>query len=261
MEVVVVPTPDAAARVVADAYATLLRREPAAVLGLATGSTPLPVYRELIRRHREEGLSFARARAFLLDEYVGLPAGHPERYREFIRTELEQHLDFAADAIVGPGDLDVDPLDAGPAYEKRIQDAGGIDLQILGIGTDGHLAFNMPMSSLASRTRLKTLTPRTRQDNARFFGGDLDAVPTHCLTQGLATILDSRHAIMLGFGRGKAQAVREAVEGPVSSRWPASALQLHPHATVVVDEDAAGQLGFLDYYRTTYAGKPEGQGL
>ncbi|OZD39034.1 glucosamine-6-phosphate deaminase [Rhodococcus sp. 06-1477-1B] len=261
MEVVVVSTPEEAARVVADAYAALLRDTPSAVLGLATGSTPLPVYRELIRRHREEGLSFAQARAFLLDEYVGLPAGHPERYREFIRAELEQHVDFAADAIVGPGDLDVAPLDAGPAYEQRIRAAGGIDLQILGIGSDGHLAFNMPMSSLASRTRLKTLTPRTRQDNARFFDGDIDQVPTHCLTQGLATILDSRHAIMLGFGRGKAQAVREAVEGPLSSRWPASVLQLHPHATVVVDDDAASQLAFAEYYRATYAGKPAGQGL
>lgn len=261
MEVVIVSTPEEAGRLVADAYAQLLRATPAAVLGLATGSTPLPVYRELARRHREEGLSFARARAFLLDEYVGLPAGHPERYREFIRTELEQHVDFAPDAIVGPGDLDVAPLEAGPAYERLIRDAGGIDLQILGIGTDGHLAFNMPMSSLASRTRLKTLTPRTRQDNARFFDGDIDSVPTHCLTQGLATILDARHAVMLGFGRGKAQAVREAVEGPVSARWPASVLQLHPHATVVVDEDAASQLAFIDYYRTTFAGKPAGQGL
>jgi len=261
MEVVVVPTPAEAAVVVADAYSALLERSPAAVLGLATGSTPLPVYRELIRRHREGRLSFARARAFLLDEYVGLPAGHPERYREFIRAELERHVDFAPDAIVGPGDLGVEPLEAGPAYERAIRDAGGIDLQILGIGTDGHLAFNMPMSSLGSRTRLKTLTPRTRHDNARFFDGDIDRVPTHCLTQGLATILDSRHAIMLGFGRGKAQAVREAVEGPLSSRWPASVLQLHPHATVVVDEDAASQLAFVDYYRTTFAGKPAGQGL
>lgn len=261
MEVVVVETPEEAARVVADAYTALLERTPTAVLGLATGSTPLPIYRELARRHREEGLSFAEARAFLLDEYVGLPPGHPERYREFIRAELEQHVDFALGAIVGPGDLDAAALDAGPVYERMIRDAGGIDLQILGIGSDGHLAFNMPMSSLASRTRVKTLTTRTRQDNARFFGGDVEQVPTHCLTQGLATILDSRHAVMLGFGRAKAQAVREAVEGPLSSRWPASVLQLHPHATVVVDEDAAGQLAFVDYYRTTYAGKPVGQGL
>lgn len=261
MEVVVVPTPDDAAVIVADAYARLLQRRPAAVLGWATGSTPLPLYRELIRRHREEGLSFAQTRGFLLDEYVGLPEGHPESYRAFIANELERHIDVAPGAIVGPADAHADPVEAGPAYEQLIAEAGGIDLQILGIGSDGHLAFNMPMSSLASRTRMKTLTPRTRQDNARFFGGDIDAVPTQCLTQGLATILDSRHAIMLGFGKGKAQAVREAVEGPVSSRWPASALQLHPHATVVIDEDAASQLAFLDYYRATYAGKPEGQGL
>lgn len=261
MEVVVVESPDEAAGIVADIYTALLTRRPDAVLGLATGSTPLPVYKELIRRHREEGLSFARARAFLLDEYVGLPAGHPERYREFIRNELEQHVDFTADAILGPGDLDVPPTEAGGAYEEAIGQAGGVDLQILGIGTDGHLAFNMPMSSLASRTRLKTLTPRTRQDNARFFGGDIGQVPTQCLTQGLGTILDSRHAVMLGFGRGKAQAVREAVEGPLSSRWPASVLQMHPHATIVVDEDAASQLSFVDYYRSAYAGKPAGQGL
>lgn len=261
MEVVVVPTAEDAAVLVADAYQALLTATPAAVLGLATGSTPLPLYRELIRRHREGGLSFREARGFLLDEYVGLPSGHPESYRQFIRAELERHVDFAPDAIVGPGEVGRDPLAAGPAYEEAIRAAGGIDLQILGIGADGHLAFNMPMSSLSSRTRVKTLTPRTRQDNARFFGGDVDLVPTHCLTQGLATILDSRHAILLGFGRGKAQAVREAVEGPLSARWPASVLQLHPHATIVVDEDAASQLAFVDYYRTTFAGKPAGQGL
>ena len=261
MEVVVVGSAEEAAVLVADAYTALLTATPDAVLGLATGSTPLPLYRELIRRHREDGLSFRRARGFLLDEYVGLPPGHPESYREFIRTELEQHVAFAADAILGPGDLTGDPLAAGPAYERAIRAAGGIDLQILGIGADGHLAFNMPMSSLSSRTRIKTLTLRTRQDNARFFGGDIDLVPTHCLTQGLGTILDSRHAILLGFGRGKAEAVREAVEGPLSARWPASVLQLHPHATIVVDEDAAGRLEFVEYYRATSAGKPAGQGL
>ncbi|KZC96220.1 MULTISPECIES: glucosamine-6-phosphate deaminase [Clavibacter] len=261
MEVVVVPTAEDAAPLVADACSALLERRPDAVLGLATGSTPLPLYRELIRRHREEGLSFARARAFLLDEYVGLPAGHPERYRAFIAEELERHVDFAPGAIRGPGDAGSDPLEEGPAYERAIREAGGIDLQVLGIGTDGHLAFNMPMSSLGSRTRLKTLTARTRRDNARFFGDDVDRVPTHCLTQGLATILDSRHAIMLGFGRAKAQAVRAAVEGALSARWPASVLQLHPHATVVVDEEAAAELEFVEHYRETFAGKPAGQGL
>lgn len=261
MEVIIVDRPQDAAPIVAEAYTRLLARKPAAVLGLATGSTPLGVYAELIRRHREEGLSFAEACAFLLDEYVGLPADHPERYRAFIEREFTGRVDLDPARVLGPDGLAEDPEAAGRAYEEAIRAAGGIDIQILGIGADGHLAFNMPMSSLTSRTRLKTLTPKTRQDNARFFDGDIDQVPTHCLTQGLGTIMDSRHAIMLGFGRGKAQAVRECVEGAVSARWPASILQMHPHATVVVDADAAEQLAFTDYYRSTYVGKPAWQGI
>lgn len=261
MEVIVVERPQDAATVVADAYTRLLTAKPDAVLGLATGSTPLPVYAELVRRHRQEGLSFARARAFLLDEYVGLPADHPERYRAVIERDFTGQVDLDPAAVVGPDGLAADLDAAGRDYDEAIRAAGGIDLQILGVGTDGHLAFNMPMSSLASRTRLKTLTPRTRQDNARFFDDDLDRVPTHCLTQGLGTIMESRHAVMLGFGRTKAQTIRECVEGSVSARWPASILQLHPHATVVVDAEAASQLAFAEYYRTTYAGKPDWQGL
>jgi glucosamine-6-phosphate isomerase len=261
MEVVVVRTPEDAAPIVADAYTRLLERRPDAVLGLATGSTPLVVYRELIRRHREEGLSFARARAFLLDEYVGLPAGHPERYRTFIEREFTGQVDFRSDAVQGPDGLADDLQAAGPEYDRAIREAGGIDLQILGIGSDGHLAFNMPMSSLASRTRLKTLTTKTRQDNARFFGGDIEQVPRLCLTQGLGTIMECRHAVMLGFGWRKAQAVAECVEGAVAARWPASILQLHQHATVVVDEEAASQLRFVGYYVDTFAGKPDWQGI
>ena len=261
MEVVVVRRPQDAVPIVADAYTALLTSKPDAVLGLATGSTPLGVYRELIRRHRDEGLSFARARAFNLDEYVGLPAGHPELYRTFIEREFTGHVDFAAGAVQGPDGLADDLMQAAADYERMIADAGGIDLQILGIGADGHLAFNMPMSSLTSRTRLKTLTTKTREDNARFFGGDISQVPRHCLTQGLGTIMQSRHAVMLGFGANKAQAVAECVEGPVAARWPASILQMHPHATVVVDEDAASQLRFSRYYTDTYAGKPDWQGI
>ncbi len=261
MEVVVVPTPEDAVPIVADAYTRLLTRKPDAVLGLATGSTPLGVYGELIRRHREQGLSFAAAQAFNLDEYVGLPAGHPELYRTFIEREFTSHVDFAEGAVHGPDGLADDLTRAAADYERQIADAGGIDLQILGIGADGHLAFNMPMSSLASRTRLKTLTTKTRTDNARFFGGDITQVPRHCLTQGLGTIMESRHAVMLGFGKHKAQAVAECVEGAVSSRWPASILQMHPHATVVVDEDAASQLRFTGYYVDTFDGKPDWQGI
>jgi len=261
VEVIVVPRPEDAAGIVADAYSALLARKPGAVLGLATGSTPLGLYRELIRRHREEGLSFAGARAFNLDEYVGLPPGHPECYRTFIEREFTGQVDFAADAVSGPDGLAEDLGAAGAAYDKAIADAGGIDIQILGIGADGHLAFNMPGSSLASRTRLKTLTRKTREDNARFFDGDIDAVPRHCLTQGLGTIMESRHAIMLGFGKNKAQAVAESVEGGISARWPASILQMHPHATVVIDQDAASQLRLTSYYQETYAGKPHWQGI
>jgi glucosamine-6-phosphate isomerase len=261
MEVVVVRTPEEAAPVVAGAYTRLLSQKPDAVLGLATGSTPLPVYTELIRRHREEGLSFAQARVFLLDEYVGLPPGHPELYRTFIEREFTGQVDFAPDAVRGPDGLADDLQRAADEYDQAIGAAGGIDIQILGIGSDGHLAFNMPMSSLSSRTRLKTLTSKTRQDNARFFGGDIDKVPRLCLTQGLGTIMESRHAIMLGFGWRKSQAVAECVEGAVSARWPASVLQMHRHATVVVDEEAASQLRFLGYYVDTFAGKPDWQGI
>lgn len=261
MEVIVVRTPEEAAPIVADAYTKLLTAKPDAVLGLATGSTPLGVYKELIRRHREEGLSFAQAQAFNLDEYVGLPAGHPELYRTFIEREFTGQVDFAPGAVHGPDGLADDLVKAAADYDQAIKDAGGIDIQILGIGADGHLAFNMPGSSLVSRTRLKTLTSKTRQDNARFFGGDIDQVPKHCLTQGLGTIMECRHAIMLGFGKGKAQAVAECVEGGVSAHWPASILQMHPHATVVVDEDAASQLRLTNYYINTYEGKPDWQGI
>ncbi|MGB7979343.1 MAG: glucosamine-6-phosphate deaminase [Candidatus Nanopelagicales bacterium] len=261
MEVVVVAHAEHAAPIVADSYCALLATKPDAVLGLATGSTPLLVYKELIRRHKEQGLSFAQAQAFNLDEYVGLPAGHPERYGTIIRREFTDQVDFAEGAVHGPDGLAEDLAQAGRDYDQAIADAGGIDIQILGIGSDGHLAFNMPGSSLVSRTRLKTLTSKTRQDNARFFDGDISQVPQHCLTQGLGTIMESRHAIMLGFGKGKAQAVAEAVEGGVSAHWPASILQMHPHVTVVVDEDAAGQLVLAKYYADTYAGKPPWQGI
>ena len=261
MEVIIVPKQEDAAPIVADAYSKLLADKPAAVLGLATGSTPLGVYKELIRRYNEDGLSFADVQAFNLDEYVGLAAGHPELYRTFIEREFTSHVDFAADAVHGPDGLAEDLLKAAADYDQSIKDAGGIDIQILGIGADGHLAFNMPGSSLVSRTRLKTLTKKTREDNARFFDGDISQVPKHCLTQGLGTIMESRHAIMLGFGKGKAQAVAEAVEGGVSAHWPASILQMHPHATVVVDEDAAEQLRLTNYYVNTYEGKPDWQGI
>ncbi|QCB94102.1 glucosamine-6-phosphate deaminase [Cellulomonas shaoxiangyii] len=260
MEVVVAPVAELA-RLAADAVQRLLTARPEAVLGLATGSSPLAVYDELARRHAEEGLTFARARAFMLDEYVGLPADHPERYRNVIERDLVSRVDLAPGAVHGPDGLAADLAGACASYERAIADAGGVDLQLLGIGTDGHVAFNEPGSSLASRTRIKTLTRQTREDNARFFGDDLDAVPTHCLTQGLATILSARHLVLLAQGRHKAEAVHQLVEGPVSAMWPATVLQMHPHVTVLVDEPAASRLQLAGYYRETWASKPPWQGI
>jgi len=260
MEVVIGPAA-ALGRLAADAIAGLLRARPDAVLGLATGSSPLAVYDELARRHAEEDLSFARVRAFMLDEYVGLDADHPERYRNVIEKEIASRVDFAEGAVQGPDGLADDLVTACRSYEEAIAAAGGVDLQILGIGTDGHIAFNEPGSSLASRTRIKTLTRQTREDNARFFDGDIDKVPAHCLTQGLATIMSARHIVLLATGKGKAEAVHQLVEGPVSAMWPATILQHHPHVTVLVDDSAASRLQLADYYRETYASKPAWQGL
>lgn len=260
MEVVIVDTPADAVPIVADAYSKLLADKPDAILGLATGSTPLGVYKELIRRHKEDGLSFAQARSFNLDEYVGLPEGHPEAYATFIRREFTDQVDFRPGAVKGPDGLAADLLQAAIDYDNAIVNSGGIDLQILGIGSDGHIAFNEPMSSLGSRTRLKTLTEQTRQDNARFFDS-IDEVPRLCLTQGIGTIMEARHIVMLGFGENKAATVHACIEGPIMAKWPASALQLHPHTTVVVDEAAASQLEEHDYYKTTWSKKPDWQSI
>jgi glucosamine-6-phosphate deaminase len=261
MEIVILDDADAIGRLAADEICALVARRPEAVLGLATGSSPLGIYDELARRYEAGEVSLARARAFTLDEYVGLAADHPERYRNVIEAELVSRVDLPTESVHGPDGLADDVPAACAAYEGAIADAGGVDLQVLGIGTDGHIGFNEPGSSLASRTRIKTLTRQTRRDNARFFDDDLDAVPTHCLTQGLATILAARHVVLVATGQQKAQAVHQLVEGPVTALWPASVLQHHPHVSVLVDEAAASRLQLASYYRETYAAKPTWQGL
>lgn len=261
MEVVILRDPAEIGRVAADAVESLLTRKPDAVLGLATGSSPLAIYDELASRCDAGRISFKKARGFTLDEYVGLPADHPERYRNVIDSVFVSRVDFAKGAVHGPDGLAADIPDACAQYEAAIRAAGGIDLQILGIGTDGHIGFNEPGSSLASRTRIKTLTQQTRMDNARFFGDDIDAVPTHCLTQGLGTIMDARHLVLVATGRNKAEAVHQLVEGGVSAMWPATIMQHHPHATVLIDDAAARRLQLADYYRETYLTKPDWQGI
>jgi glucosamine-6-phosphate deaminase len=259
MEVVPLGSAAEVAALAADTIEALVGSRPAAVLGLATGSSPMATYAELVARHRAgTGPSYDAVEAFLLDEYVGLPPGHPQSYRATIARELTDDLGLPAERVHGPDPTDVPT--AGPAYEAQLGAAGGIDLQVLGIGSDGHLAFNEPGSSLSSTTRLKTLTEETRRDNARFFGS-LDEVPRHVLTQGLGTILRARHLLLIATDAGKAEAIAAAVEGPLSASCPASVLQLHPHATVLLDPSAASLLERADHYREVYASKPDWQWL
>ncbi len=255
------PDPATGGALVGQAIATLLSAKPAAILGLATGSSPSHVYVDLVARHRRQELSVASARAFLLDEYIGLPEGHPQSYRAVIEREVAGLVDFPDQAVQGPeGDSD-DVASACARYDAAISAAGGVDLQLLGVGTDGHIGFNEPGSSLGSRTRVKTLTRQTRSDNARFFGGDVAAVPRHVITQGIGTILEARHLVMVAWGRHKARTIARCVEGPLAAMVPGSALQLHPHVTVVVDDAAATELQLAGYYRETWAAKPSWQQL
>jgi glucosamine-6-phosphate deaminase len=259
VEVVIVPTPEEAGHVVAGIVTRLVTIRPA-VLGLATGSSPLGVYHRLIEEHRAGRVSFAACDAVLLDEYVGLRTDHPQTYRAVIRREFTDHVDLAPERLHGPDVWTTDLPAACARYDRLLAGLGGVDLQLLGIGADGHVGFNEPGSSLRSRTRVKTLTAATRRDNARFFSS-VEEVPRHVVTQGLGTISDARHVVMIATGERKAAPVARAVEGPLTASCPASVIQLHPHATVVLDEAAARALALVEYYRETYAGKPSWQGL
>ncbi len=261
MEVVPLGSDGEIAAVAAGIIEAVVRHRPAAVLGLATGSTPLLTYRELLGRHDAAvGPSYAAVTCFNLDEYVGLPAGHEQSYLATITRELTDGLGISRDRVNGPDPSSDGLATAGERYEALIAAAGGVDVQLLGLGSDGHLAFNEPGSSLASRTRIKTLTAQTRKDNARFFRL-LDEVPAHVLTQGLGTILEARHLLLIATGESKADATAAAVEGPVSASCPASVVQLHPHVTVLLDPAAASRLDRLGYYREVYSAKPAWQGF
>ncbi|MCU1476937.1 MAG: nagB [Subtercola sp.] len=265
-EVVIVPSAEEAGRLAADAIIRLIARKPNAVLGLATGSTPLSTYAALAERATAEAGDLTHVRGFALDEYLGLPADHPESYRAVITREVVEPLGLTPPNIHVPNGSPDGIETAGDDYERAIVAAGGVDLQILGIGTDGHVGFNEPGSSFASLTRVKTLTEQTRRDNARFFaaqnaGEASDAVPMHCITQGLGTILRARHLVLLAFGAAKAAAVAAAVEGPVTASQPGSIIQLHPHTTVIIDEAAAADLANADYYRHAWLNRPAWQQL
>jgi glucosamine-6-phosphate deaminase len=248
MEVLIQDQAEAGCLLGARILARLVREKPDAVLGLATGRTPLRLYQELIRIHRDEGLDFSRVTTFNLDEYVGLPATHDQSYRWFMRENFFRHVNIDQRRTHVPDgtatDLHVECRD----YEKRIADAGGIDLQLLGLGRNGHIGFNEPTGSLRSRTWIKILSEQTLRDNSAVFG-DISGMPRHAITMGIGTILEARRILLLAFGPAKVRAVANMIEGPLAAICPASALQQHPRATIVLDESSSAGLQYADHYR------------
>jgi glucosamine-6-phosphate deaminase len=255
MEVVVHKTYEEMSRAAAHLVADVLNTKPNAVLGMATGSTPLGLYQELVRMHREEGLDFSQVTTFNLDEYVGLGPKHEQSYHHFMHDNFFKHVNIAPSNIYIPSGTTSNYRAFCDWYEQRIKECGGIDVQILGIGSDGHIAFNEPGSSLSSRTRLKTLARSTIEDNSRFFK-NADEVPIYAITMGVGTILEAKTLVLLGHGANKASAVAAMVEGPVTSMITASALQLHHSAMVFLDETAAADLKMRDYYDWVLKKKP-----
>ena len=235
----------AAARIVA----AWVRRDPSLVLGLATGGTTRGMYRELVRMHREDSLNFSKVLTFNLDEYIGLAPEHPQSFHRFMQQNFFSHVNIPPAQIHIPdGSIRSGYEEYCAGYEAAIRAAGGIDLQVLGIGRDGHIGFNEPASSLASRTRPKTLSRTTLADNCRDFARG-EEMPTAAITMGIGTILEARHIMLLASGKAKAKAVAKAIEGPLTASVSASALQLHPDVTFLLDEDAARELAQCDYYR------------
>jgi glucosamine-6-phosphate deaminase len=225
------------ARIVAE----LVRKKPNCVLGFATGSTPLGMYKELIRLHKNEGLDFSKITTFNLDEYVGLPPEHDQSYHYFMWENLFMHINVDRRFVHIPMGMAQDIDTFCEWYEEQIQKAGGIDLQILGIGANGHIAFNEPGSSLGSRTRIKTLTGTTRETNARFFKNPHE-VPEYAITMGVGTIMDAKELLLLASGESKADAIAATCEGPITAKWPATIVQMHRYAFVIVDKAAASKL-------------------
>jgi glucosamine-6-phosphate deaminase len=234
-----------AARVVANA----VRRNPGARLGLATGSTMLGMYRELVRLHREEKLDFSRVVTFNLDEYLGLTSEHPESFHYFMQQNFFAHVNtMPANIHIPDGGTKGNYQQYCASYENAIRDSGGIDLQVLGIGRNGHIGFNEPTSSLGSRTRLKVLSKETIEDNRKFFTAE-EEIPQCAITMGIGTILEAKRVLLLASGPSKAAAIAKAIEGPITASVTASALQLHGDVTFIVDREAGAQLKQQEYYQ------------
>ena len=254
MEVIILPTANDVCTRGAGIVDRLARDKTNAVIGLPTGETPKRMYQEIVRKHRQEQLDMSKVTTFNLDEFTGLPEGHAKSFKRYMQEQLFAHVPVKSANLPDGNAKDLSA--ECDRYEQAIRDAGGMDLVLLGIGEDGHIGFNEPSSSLASRTRLKTLT---RQTLARSRFDARDRLPVHAITMGIATILDAKRCVLMAFGRSKARAVSGMVEGALSAMVPASALQMHPRATVLLDEEAAAELSLKDYYREVYRHKPDWQ--
>lgn len=255
MEVIIQPDISAAVELVARILAREIQTNPRSVLGLATGRTMESVYSLLAEMHREDGLDFSGCRTFNLDEYAGLPGSDKHSYRHYMDTHLFKKVNIDWGNTHMPDGMAADFNVESQRYERLIQENGGIDLQLLGIGHSGHIGFNEPLSGLTSRTRAVALSEVTLQQNAALFGG-VDKMPKRAITMGIGTILDSRRCLLLATGKDKADIIGKTVEGPVAGMIPASALQLHPHCTIVLDEAAAGSLSKSADYRRNYEHDP-----
>lgn len=252
MEIIILENAENVAETGGELIAELLRVQPKAVLGLATGGTQLSLYRQLVKQHLEEGLSFKQVTSFNLDEYLGVAADNPQSYRSYMNREFFDRIDIdIGNTFLPCCDEGQNPILVGPLYEEKILASGGIDLQVLGIGGNGHIGFNEPSSSLNSRTRVKTLTKQTFRDNSRMFA-DNEFQPTLAITMGIATIMDARRILLLATGANKAAAVSKMVEESVTAMCPASILQMHERVTVLLDEAAAAELCNREYYQWTH---------
>lgn len=252
MEIFIVPTAERAESAAAELVAERLRVKPNLVLGCATGRTMEGVYDELVRRAQSEALDFSHVTTFNLDEYVGLDANDERSYHYYMNEKFFSRVNISPTNTHVPDGTAADLAAESASFEARIHGVGGIDLQLLGLGSTGHIGFNEPLSSLRSRTRQVTLAPKTREQNAGMFEGDADQVPPTSLTMGVETILEAREVVMVVTGDHKAEILARATEGPVSAMVSATALQFHPNCLVIVDEAAAAQLTGADYYRAAF---------
>lgn len=258
MEVIILKNPEEVAALATNYVAKLVQNKPSAILGLATGSTPIAMYKNLISLYQEKELDFSKVKTFNLDEYVGLEKNHPGSYYTYMKNNFFDHVNIPESNCNIPDGMSKDLIQESLSYEERIKGQGGIDLQVLGIGRDGHIGFNEPSSSLSSRTRLKTLTMVTRKDNAQYFN-NLEEVPFHVLTMGVGTIMEAKHILLMATGESKAVAIQQCVEGPITAMCPASILQFHPKVSLLIDKAAASKLERTDYYQWVYEKKPDWQ--